>query len=157
MHGRKILAFFLALVLLTGAPHARAARADEDRQLLAFIEALCYVNEIPPKLVCAVIEMESSWNAAAVNPGGSCLGLMQISRIHTAHLRQTLGIEDLFDPYQNVMAGITMIADYVHRYGDYHMALMCYNCGEAGARARFAQGIYSTPYSRWIVRRMAEL
>ena len=157
MHAGKILAVILALSLLLPAPRAYAVRADTDMQLLAFIEALCYVNEISPKLVYAVIEMESSWQANAVNPAGNCLGLMQISRIHKARLRDTLGIEDLFDPYQNVMAGITMLADYVHRYGDYDMALMCYNCGEAGARERFAQGICSTGYSRWIVRRMEEM
>ena len=157
MKNRKILAVLLALALVFAVPHARSAENERDAQLLSFIEALCTVNSIDSAMVLALIERESSWNVRAVNAKGNCLGLMQISTVHTERLRKDLGIEDLFDPYQNVMAGIDLLAGYLRRYGDCEMALMCYNCGEAGAQAHFSEGEYSSAYSRWIVDRASEI
>jgi hypothetical protein len=66
-------------------------------------------------------------------------------------------ITDLSDPYQNVEAGVAMLGAYYHEYGNIHRALMCYNCGETGARKIWNKGYRSTAYSRWVVERMDEI
>ena len=63
-----------------------------------------------------------------------------------------IGITDLYDPKQNIEA-----ICYYLRYkldlvgGNEHMALMCYNMGDAGAAAYFDEGVYQTAYSRKVI------
>lgn len=155
---RKIGVFVLALLLFSGC--ANAAGYDgraEDEELKDYIRELCETYEIPETLVFAVIEKESSWNADAVNYNETCFGLMQISVVNFAWLEEELGLDDPKDPYQNVQAGIYMLSGYLEKYIDYHMALMCYNCGENGARQLWQEGIFTNTYSRWVIDRMNDL
>ena len=155
---RKFIAIVVALVIcVTAIGTSGYDYRGDDVALLEYINTLCETYELPPQLIYAMIERESSWKADALNAAGNCIGLMQISTVNLDWLEESLGVEDLYDPYQNVLSGITMIASYIDTYGDYHMALMCYNCGSGGAQKLFDQGIYSSSYSRWIVERMEEL
>jgi len=147
----------LALLLLGGSTAYACDDRQGDEALHRHIAALCEEYGVPELLVHAVIDRESSWNAGAVNADGNCHGLMQIHEMNFGSLQRELGLSDLTDPYQNVEAGISMLSDYIARYLDYHMALMCYNCGEAGARKQWAQGQYESDYSRWVMDRMHDL
>lgn len=155
---RKIGVFMLAMFLFSGCANAAGydGRAD-DGDLKAYIEELCAEYGIPETLVFAVIEKESSWNADAVNYNETCFGLMQINVINFAWLEEDLGLDDPKDPYQNVKAGIYMLSGYLEKYIDYHMALMCYNCGETGARQLWQEGSFTNAYSRWVINRMNDL
>lgn len=155
---RKIGVFILALLLLSGC--ANAAGYDdcaEDGELKDYIRELCAAYGVPETMVFAVIEKESSWNAEAVNYNETCFGLMQIHVINFPWLEDELGLDNPKEPYQNVQAGIYMLSGYIEKYIDYHMALMCYNCGEAGARQLWQEGSFTNAYSRWVVERMDEL
>ncbi len=155
---RKFIAILTALVIcVTAVGTSGYDYRGDDVALLEYINTLCETYELPPQLIYAMIERESSWKADALNAAGNCIGLMQISTVNLDWLEESLGVEDLYDPYQNVLSGISMIAAYIDTYGDYHMALMCYNCGSGGAQKLFDQGIYSSSYSRWIVERMEQL
>ena len=155
---RKISAFLLLLMLFSGCATVSGydGRAG-DEELKTYIRELCTEYGVPETMVFAVIEKESSWNADAVNYNETCFGLMQISVVNFAWLKEELGLDDLKQPYQNVQAGIYMLSGYLEKYLDYHMALMCYNCGEGGARQLWKKGYYSSAYSRWVVNRMDEL
>ena len=155
---RKIGVFILALLLFSGC--ANAAGYDdraEDEKLRGHIRELCETYGIPETLVYAVIEKESSWNADAVNYNETCFGLMQINVINFTWLEEELGLDNPKEPYQNVEAGIYMLSGYIEKYIDYHMALMCYNCGENGARQLWQEGIFTNAYSRWVIDRMNDL
>ena len=154
---RKILPIFVVLLILFTVPGVGYDYRGDDADLRMYIETLCAEQDLPPELVYAMIERESSWNADALNAAGDCFGLMQISKVNLGWLGEAYGIDNLYDPYQNVLAGISMIGEYAAVWGDYHKALMCYNCGCGGAQKLFDQGIYSSAYSRWIVARMEEL
>lgn len=155
---RKIGIFLLALLFFSGCTSVAGYDGCEDDELLkAYIRELCETYQIPEMLVFAVIEKESSWNADAVNYNETCFGLMQINTINFAWLEEELGLDNPKDPYQNVHAGIYMLSGYVEKYIDYHMALMCYNCGEAGARELWKDGIFTNAYSRWVIDRMHDL
>lgn len=79
---------------------------------------------------------------------GTFVGL---GAIYVAQLKElkSIGITDLYDPKQNIEAICYYLRyklDYVG--GNEHMALMCYNSGEAGAQRYFNRGIYQSAYSK---------
>ncbi len=139
---RKLGALLLALCVTASVHCAAYDGRRTDETLREHIRTLCGEYGVPETLVLAVIEKESSWNADAVN---------------FAWLRKELDIEDPKEAFQNVQAGIYMLSLYLEKYIDYQMALMCYNCGENGARRLWQKGYYTSAYSRWVVARMDEL
>jgi soluble lytic murein transglycosylase-like protein len=99
-------------------------------------------HRIDPALVRAVIETESNWNAGAVSRKGA-FGLMQL--IPTT--AQRFGVNDAFNPQQNVDAGVRYLKSLLERYnGNLDLALAAYNAGE-GAVDR-AHGVPSITETR---------
>jgi soluble lytic murein transglycosylase-like protein len=89
-------------------------------------------HHVDPALVRAVIETESNWNPRAVSRKGAG-GLMQL--IPTT--AQRYGARDLFNPEQNIDAGVRHLKMLLQRYnGNLDLALAAYNAGE-GAVDRF--------------------
>jgi soluble lytic murein transglycosylase-like protein len=83
-------------------------------------------QNVDPALVRAVIETESNWNPKAYSRKGAG-GLMQL--IPTT--AQKYGASDLFDPQQNVNAGVKHLKWLLERYnGNLELALAAYNAGE---------------------------
>ena len=110
----------------------------------------CKEYGVPYSVALAVIEAESSFRPDAEN--GSCYGYMQINSINKSWLLQEIGVTDLADQLQNLHSGIYMLGDLYGKYGDWHKALVCYNCGETGAYNHyFSQGLTSSGYSRHVM------
>jgi soluble lytic murein transglycosylase-like protein len=83
-------------------------------------------HSVDPALVRAVIETESHWNPVAVSNRGAA-GLMQL--IPTT--AQRFGANDVFNPKQNVDAGVHYLKTLLERYnGNLNLALAAYNAGE---------------------------
>lgn len=73
----------------------------------------------------AVIQVESGWNPEAVSAKGA-RGLMQLMP-GTADM---LGVEDPFDPEQNIEGGVKYLSGLTDKYnGDIEKALAAYNAG----------------------------
>ncbi len=88
--------------------------------------------QLDPRLVEAVIHVESRGNPDAVSPKGA-RGLMQIMPDTARGYGYDPG--KLFDPDYNRMAGHAILSDYINKaHGDVRMGLMMYNAGEAGVR-----------------------
>lgn len=123
---------------------------DEDLQ--EYIWSLCCLYDIDEhyELIFAVMQKESSFNPDAISSTND-YGLMQINISNHSSLSQRLGITDFLDPYQNVHAGIYMLANALHKYGSVSDALMAYNMGGNGASKLWAQGIHSTSYSETVL------
>jgi len=83
-------------------------------------------HSVDPALVRAVIETESNWNPRAWSHKGAG-GLMQL--IPTT--AQRYGASDVFDPQQNINAGVKHLKWLLERYnGNLDLALAAYNAGE---------------------------
>jgi soluble lytic murein transglycosylase-like protein len=83
-------------------------------------------HNVDPALVRAVIETESNWNPAAYSRKGAA-GLMQL--IPTT--AQRYGANDVFNPQQNIDAGVRHLKWLLERYnGNLDLALAAYNAGE---------------------------
>jgi soluble lytic murein transglycosylase-like protein len=107
-------------------------------------------HNVDPALVRAVIETESNWNPAAVSRKGA-FGLMQL--IPTT--AQRFGVNDAFNPKQNVDAGVLYLKTLLERYnGNLDLALAAYNAGE-GAVDR-AHGIPAFRETRNYVQRVQD-
>lgn len=121
---------------------------------------LCKVYEVDFELVIAIMDGESEYDIMAfgVNDNGSTdSGLMQINSCNHEWLETELGITDFFDPKQNILCGVYMIADLMQRHDDVHEILISYNMGESTMRKLRKKGIYSTAYSRKVVSKMKKL
>jgi soluble lytic murein transglycosylase-like protein len=83
-------------------------------------------HNMDPALVRAVIETESNWNPSAYSRKGAG-GLMQL--IPTT--AQRYGANDVFNPQQNIDAGVRHLKGLLERYnGNLELALAAYNAGE---------------------------
>src|SRR6266849_6124773 len=83
-------------------------------------------HRMDPALVRAVIETESNWNPKAYSRKGAG-GLMQL--IPTT--AQRYGAYDVFNPQQNIDAGVKHLKWLLERYnGNLDLALAAYNAGE---------------------------
>lgn len=96
----------------------RVARYD------SLISRLGQEHSVEPALVKAVIAAESNFDPKAVSRKGA-QGLMQLMP-GTARL---LGVEDAFEPEQNVSGGTRYLRKMLTRYGDMTRALAAYNAG----------------------------
>ena len=112
--------------------------------LQQYIYSLCEKYDISYALVIAMIDVESNFNSKAVS-STSDYGLMQINSInHKADM-------DYLNPYDNVEHGIKALHRLAKKYNEADLVLMCWNCGETGAKKLWKQGIYSTEYSEKVI------
>lgn len=121
---------------------------EEDLQ--TYIFELSEEIGINPSIVIAIIEKESNYDISAVGDHGRSLGLMQIQyRWHTARM-DSLGCDNLLDPYQNVTVGIDILADLFEENESVEWVLMAYNGGHAYANRLAEEGSVSEYASRVI-------
>jgi soluble lytic murein transglycosylase-like protein len=123
-----------------------AAGAD----LARLAEQAARRHGLPPELVLAVVSVESGFRPEAVSPKGA-QGLMQLM----PRTAESLGVDDAFDPEQNLDAGVRHLEALVRLYdGDLTRALAAYNAGQ-GAVARHG-GVPPYRETRAYVRRVLE-
>jgi soluble lytic murein transglycosylase-like protein len=89
------------------------------------IAAAAKTHQVDAKIVRAVMRQESAFRPCAVSAKGA-QGLMQLMPA-TA---ERLGVQNSFDPGQNVEAGVRLLKELLSRYkGDLKLALAAYNAG----------------------------
>src|SRR5262249_47543630 len=99
---------------------------DTQAGMDAFIKKVSARYNVPPDVVAAVIEAESEFNPRAVSHRGA-RGLMQLM----PKTAKTLGVDDPFDPRENIEAGLRHLRAPLDRFGDnLPLVLAAYNAGE---------------------------
>jgi len=86
-------------------------------------------ESVQPALLKAVIAAESNFDPDAISSSGA-RGLMQLM----PRTAEALGVEDAFEPEQNIRAGARYLAKQIERFGDLRSALAAYNAGPAVVR-----------------------
>ncbi len=113
----------------TPAPSQRASSGTRLENIIARASERFGVE---PQLIRAVIQTESSFRPNAVSPVGA-QGLMQLMPA-TA---RDLGVDNPFDPEQNVMGGTRYLRQLLDRFdGDLDRALAAYNWGMGNVERR---------------------
>lgn len=125
-----------------------------------YLWSLCKEREIDYCTVVALIERESGYKYDAAGDGGKSKGYMQIGeRWHKERMAEE-GVEDLYNPYGNIRVGLNFLQSLSDRYlanSGISCVLMVYNMGESTAKSFWADGVYSTDYTREILARADEI
>jgi len=91
----------------------------------AIVEEAARTYNLDPRIIRAVMQAESAFNAMAVSPLGA-LGLMQLM----PGVAKDLGVSDPLDPRQNIMAGAKYLKQLLDANdGNVRLALASYNAG----------------------------
>ncbi|MGH8482582.1 MAG: lytic transglycosylase domain-containing protein [Nevskiaceae bacterium] len=109
-------------------PVTMQARADRYRTLIAKHAG---AHGLSPELVSAVMRVESCYDRHAVSRSGA-QGLMQLMPATAIEL----GVNDSFDPEQNVSGGVRYLAKMFKRFNnDLRLSLAAYNAGPESVAA----------------------
>lgn len=101
-----------------------------EHQYHNFIVQAAIQYQIDPALIKAIILAESGYNPKAVSKSGA-KGLMQLM----PDTAEALGVEDIFNPRQNITGGVQYFKHLVNRFnGDVKLALAAYNAGSRYVR-----------------------
>lgn len=114
-----------------------------DKELQKYTYDLCLEKNIDYELVLAVMWRESRFelDATGYNTNGTQdSGIMQINDINKEWIAEELNVTDLYDPQQNILAGITMLSNFIDTYGE-HDGLMAYGAGETGMSRLREKGV----------------
>lgn len=88
------------------------------------IAAAAMRTGVPPELLKAVMLAESAMNPRALSDKGA-MGLMQLM----PGTAEALGVDDPWDPAQNIDGGARYIAEQMDRFGDIRSAVAAYHAG----------------------------
>jgi len=101
-----------------------SAGADGAGTFEAALQEASRSAGVDPALVRAVVDVESGGNPRAVSPVGA-QGLMQLM----PGTARDLGVEDPFDPAQNLRGGARYLREMLDRFGNLPEAIAAYNAG----------------------------
>ena len=115
-----------------------------------YIWTLCQENNISYAFIMAQIGAESDFKDDTCSEANA-IGLMQIRESSHRELMDELGVNNLYNEYENILVGITLIRRLFEQYTEPNLALMAYNGGSSRAKQLWRDGIYSTSYTTEIL------
>jgi Transglycosylase SLT domain len=95
-----------------------------SQPLDALINKIAIETGLDPKLLHALVIIESAYNTRAVSPVGA-RGLTQLMPGTAAEL----GVRDVYDSEENLRGGARYLALQIGRFSDIRLALAAYNAG----------------------------
>ncbi len=110
---------------------AGGRKAMAPSELQPMIQEAASKTGVSEELITAVIQQESAFRPNAVSPVGA-QGLMQLM----PGTARSLGVENSFDPRQNILGGAKYLQQQLSRFGSVEKALAAYNAGP-GAVAKY--------------------
>jgi len=117
----------LGLTILSMPATLQTASMTHQRHTLSQLATAVAVRQgLDPKLVRAVVTVESSWRPGA-RSSKDALGLMQV---HHPTWRHKHTRSDLLDPERNLMAGTAILRKYLNESSTLKEALRKYSGGE---------------------------
>ena len=123
------------VVKIPSVPSVLRSRASVRRRWSRFawdgvISIVGRTYAVSPGLLKAVIHAESGFNPRAISSKGA-RGLMQLM----PETAQALGVDDPFNPWQNIEAGTRYLSSMIQRFGgDLSLGLAAYHAGGRAVR-----------------------
>ncbi|MDD2956590.1 MAG: transglycosylase SLT domain-containing protein [Oscillospiraceae bacterium] len=128
-----------------------------SHDLQDYTRKLCKACDFPVEWALTTMYMESRYTPDAVSSTKDH-GIMQINEVNHGWMSKQYGVDDFYDPEQNILCGVRLMSEFYHKYGDVRMAIMAYGHGEAGAKEKYwDSGVYTTNYAERAVRIMEQL
>jgi soluble lytic murein transglycosylase-like protein len=125
--------------------------ATSPAKIDSIIDRVSSHYRVDPKLVHAMIRVESNYDPSAVSSKGA-MGLMQL----IPATAQRFGVQNPFDPGQNVQGGVSYLKYLLHLFGgNLPLSLAAYNAGEE--RVIQSGGIPNIPETEHYVRAITHL
>lgn len=122
----------------------------DREEILALIRKYSEHYDLDPKLVEAVLAVESNYNPQAASEKGA-EGLMQIM----PETQKDLGLSRPFDPEANIEAGVRYLKKMIDSQPSLELALAAYNAGPG--RVRQYQGVPPFPETRRYIKKVLHL
>jgi soluble lytic murein transglycosylase-like protein len=117
------------------AAEEEARRGLSVADIMAEIETVATRHRVPPRLVAAIVAVESEFNPRAVSRRGA-RGLMQLMPATAA----SVDVQDSFDARENIEGGVRHLRVLMDRYNnDLPVVLAAYNAGDRAVLAH--QGV----------------
>jgi soluble lytic murein transglycosylase-like protein len=146
------------LLYVNGTPEDTPSGFAQAEPLLAtpaaidsIIDRVSSHYQVDPRLVHAMIRVESNYDPSAVSSKGA-MGLMQL----IPATAQRFGVRDPFDPGQNIQGGVSYLKYLLHLFGgNLPLSLAAYNAGEE--RVIRSGGVPAIPETEHYVRAITRL
>lgn len=93
-----------------------------------YISQICeqYLPDVDPYITLAVLETESQYRVDLVSSAGA-VGLMQWIPKYHAWRMEKYNLNDMWDPYTNIIVGMDLLNDFYQSSGSWSNALYEYN------------------------------
>lgn len=113
--------------LIPVEPASKPVNQAMPEYIQSLVDSISRTHGVDPKLVAAVMKVESNYNRWARSSKGA-LGLMQLIP-ETGH---RFGVRDFFDPAQNIEGGVRYLKFLSDKFGEHNLDLLlaAYNAGE---------------------------
>jgi hypothetical protein len=113
------------------ADAADARRGPTVAEIMEQIDEVATRHRVPPRLVAAIVAVESEFNPRAVSRRGA-QGLMQLMPATAA----SVSVQDSFDARENIEGGVRHLRALMDRYHhDLPLVLAAYNAGDRAVLA----------------------
>lgn len=113
-----------------------------------FTYIICKQNGVDYALVLAIIETESGYRWDAASSEGSTGYMQVLAKWHEERMHR-LNVDNVENPYFNIMVGVDYLAELQERFDTEAEVLTAYNYGVAGAYEYvWNKGLTETEYSR---------
>jgi hypothetical protein len=115
------------LQLQAPAPPVSSLDETMPAHLRSLVDSISRTHGVDPRLVAAVMKVESNYDLWARSPKGA-LGLMQL----IPATGRRFGVRDCFDPAQNIEGGVRYLRFLSDKFGPTNLDLLlaAYNAGE---------------------------
>lgn len=128
-----------------------------DLEVQKYTNKMCLTYGVPIELAFAVMRLESNFTFDIVSRTND-YGIMQINGVNHEWLMDKFGFDDIMAYENNIRSGVYMLGLHLEQAdGDITLALMMYNNGVNGARAKVSNGQYGTDYTRIVERYYQEM
>lgn len=152
----KTVSLFLIITICVGtiSDTSFANTKVSEKEINIYVKDICKEYSIEPELVMSMIYYESSYNPTAKT--GDCIGLMQISKRWHKERAKKLGVENIYEPRDNILLGVDYLSELFTKYKDPKLVLMMYNMNHKTAIRLYKQG-KTTKYAKRVLARTKKL